>query len=82
MVLRTKKGKKFMKKKQKRIEIITFNILIWVTFGVSIFFYINLNYSYGFTPLSNERYPKLNDIGYWNLTGSSIYIDDNDPLNN
>lgn len=72
-----------MKKKQKKIEtVITFNTLIWVIFVISIFININLNYSNGIIPLDNEKYFKLNKADHWILTGSPIYIDDNDPLNN
>jgi len=73
-------GKKFMTKKKKMVA--TFNILIWVIFVSVIFFSINLSYSNGINPLDNEKYFKLNKADHWILTGSPIYIDDNDPLNN
>ncbi|KKK96425.1 hypothetical protein LCGC14_2662890, partial [marine sediment metagenome] len=62
--------------------VITFNILIWVIFVSAIFFYINLSYSNGINPDNNEKNYKLNKADYWILTGSPIYIDDNDPNNN
>ena len=73
-------GKKFMTKKKKMVA--TFNILIWVIFILAIFFSINLNYSNEINPLDNEKYFKLNKADHWILTGSPIYIDDNDPARN
>ena len=59
-------------------------LILGFIFGFSILIYSNLIHYQGKSSgnLENDNEPELKRAGYWDLTGSPIHIDDNDPALN